>query len=204
MHFAGPIDASNDEDGDELQSDNESDADQHQPARVQSASDDSEVESQKPKKQTAQKGRMTRLYRSVPPANAAQPPRNRKQQQIDDFIKGFGETLSTTAAASDRAALERHRETRRSLLYQVELKAYMAEKKQMLECNKMVLQQHKEERDYAREHGVPCGPLMDFAPEPIRPIAPVMGGAQAAGPSSHIYGRSTNVQSATSSGQMQA
>ena len=104
-------------------------------------SDDSEDESpqgkQQSKKQTAQKGRkhMVRIFSPDPPDNAAQPPRNRQQQEGDEFIKGLGETLSTTAAASDRAALERHRETQRSLLYQTELKAYVAEKKQTTGTN---------------------------------------------------------------------
>ena len=161
---------------------------------------------------------MVRIFSPDPPANAAQPPRNRKQQQGDEFIKGLGETLSTTAAASDRAALERHHETQRSLLYQTELKAYVAEKKQMLEYNKTVMQQHKEEREYAHEHIVACTLLLAFAPEPVRPIAPVIDGAQAApvmtsaqaaGPSSHPYGDApaptgTNGQSATSSAQVQA
>jgi len=130
LRLAGATDASSDEAGIELQSDDDGDADQPQPERVRSA--DSEDESSKDKrsfkKQTAQKGRkhMTRMYNPDPPDNAAQPPRNRKQQQGDDFIKGLGETLSATAAANDRAALERHRETQRSLLYKTELKAYMA------------------------------------------------------------------------------
>ena len=84
MHLAGPVEASNVADGDELQSNDESDADQQQPARVQS--DGSEDELPKPKKQTAQKGKkhMTRLYSPDPPSIAAQLPRNtlRKSSRV--------------------------------------------------------------------------------------------------------------------------
>lgn len=156
-------------------------------------SDDSEDEAPEAKrssrKSTAQKRKkdMVRIYSPERP-DVVQPARTRKQQQGDDFVKGLGQTLSATAAASDKAALERHRETQRNLAYATELKVYLAEKKQALEYNKMVMQQRQQEREYADKHNVPCGHMLDYALEPVRPVAPVMNDAQATGPSSGPYG----------------